>query len=98
MPLAPRLALLGLPWDRSSSFERGAADAPPHIRRALWSPSTNSATEAGADIEPATLDDYGDLALGEDPAEARQAIERGVAAILAAGGVPLLLGGDHSVT
>ena len=98
MPLAPRLALLGLPWDRSSSFERGAAAAPPHIRRALWSPSTNSATEAGVDIEPATLDDHGDLALGEDPAEARQAIERGVAAILAAGGVPLLLGGDHSVT
>ena len=31
-----RLALLGLPWDRSSSFERGAADAPPYIRRALW--------------------------------------------------------------
>jgi agmatinase len=98
MPLPPRLALLGLPWDRSSSFERGAADGPPHIRRALWSPSTNSATEAGADIEPATLDDHGDLALGENPAEARQAIERGVSAILAAGGVPLLLGGDHSVT
>ncbi len=98
MPRPPRLALLGLPWDRSSSFERGAAAAPPHIRRALWSPSTNTSTELGLAIDPATLDDRGDLALGEDPAAARGAIERGVAAILDDGGVPLLLGGDHSVT
>ena len=98
MPRPPRLALLGLPWDRSSSFERGAAAAPPHIRRALWSPSTNTSSELGIAIEPATLDDRGDLALGDDPAAARAAIERGVAAILADGGVPLLLGGDHSVT
>jgi arginase len=98
MPSPLRLALLGLPWDRSSSFERGAAEAPVHIRRALWSPSTNTASEAGAAIEPATLDDRGDLALGDDAAAARLAIEHGVAALLAEGLVPLLLGGDHSVT
>jgi arginase len=98
MPLSPRLALLGLPWDRSSSFARGAAAAPPHIRRALWSPSTNTATEAGVAIEPDTLDDRGDLALPDEPAAARQAIERGVAGLLADGRMPLLLGGDHSVT
>jgi agmatinase len=93
-----RLALLGLPWDRSSSFERGAAEAPPHIRQALWSPSTNTATELGIAIEPTTVDDRGDLAFDEDAAAARTAIERGVAALLEARAVPLLLGGDHSVT
>jgi arginase len=98
MSVPLRLALLGLPWDRSSSFERGAAEAPAHIRRALWSPSTNSATEAGAPIESATLDDRGDLALGDDPAAARLAIEQGVASLLTEHLVPLLLGGDHSVT
>jgi arginase len=98
MPAPLRLALLGLPWDRSSSFERGAAEGPPHLRRALWSPSTNTATEAGAPIEPATLDDRGDLALDDDPAAARLTIERGVAALLDEHLVPLLLGGDHSVT
>ena len=98
MPHAVRLALLGLPWDGSSSFERGAAEAPPHIRRALWSPSTNTATELGLAIEPATLDDRGDLELRGGAEAARTAIERGVAAILASGAVPLLLGGDHSVT
>jgi arginase len=98
MPHPPRLALLGLPWDLSSSFERGAAEAPPHIRRALWSPSTNTATEAGAAIEPETVDDRGDLLLPDDPAAAREAIELGVTGLLAADRVPLLLGGDHSVT
>ena len=98
MSTGPRLALLGLPWDRSSSFERGAAAAPPEIRRALWSPSTNTSTELGVAIEPATLDDRGDVALFGGAADARTAIERGVAAILAEGAVPLLLGGDHSVT
>ena len=98
MPRPPRLALLGLPWDLSSSFARGAAEAPPHIRRALWSPSTNTSSELGIAIEPATLDDHGDLTLGADPAAARAAIERAVQRILAGGGLPLLLGGDHSVT
>lgn len=96
--MPPRLALLGLPWDRSSSFERGAAEAPPHIRRALWSASTNTSTEAGVAIEPDTLDDRGDLELPDDPAAARRAIEQGVASLLAEGGIALLLGGDHSVT
>ena len=98
MPSAVRLALLGLPWDRSSSFARGAAAAPPLIRRALWSPSTNSATELGVAVEPGSLDDRGDLALPNDPAPARAAMEAGVSALLEAGLVPLLLGGDHSVT
>jgi arginase len=97
-PSPPRLAVLGLPWDGSSSYERGAAEAPPHIRRALWSPSSNTSTELGVAIEPDTLDDRGDLNLPEDAAAARAAIEHGVAAILAAGGIPLLLGGDHSIT
>ncbi|MGD9902014.1 MAG: agmatinase family protein [Vicinamibacterales bacterium] len=98
MSAAVRLALLGLPWDRSSSFVRGAAAAPPHVRAALWSPSTNSASELGPAIEPGALDDHGDLELGDDPAAARDAMERAVSAILASGAVPLVLGGDHSVT
>lgn len=98
MSSAPRFGLLGLPWDRSSSFERGAAAAPPLIRRALWSPSTNSATELGVAVEPDGLDDRGDLALPDDAAPARAAMEAGVSALLDAGLVPLLLGGDHSVS
>ena len=78
---------------------RGAADAPPRIREALRSPSSNSYNERGDDVSsPRLVADGGDLAMPEDPAAARKAIEAGVAGVLAAGTKPLVLGGDHSIT
>ena len=38
--------LIGLPYDASSSYQRGPADAPAAIREALWSPSANTWTRA----------------------------------------------------
>lgn len=93
-----RPTLVGLPWDASSSFQRGAAAAPRAIRDALWSPSTNTATELGIAIDLGTLADAGDVPLGADPGEARAAIEAAVAEVLGRGAVPIALGGDHSVT
>lgn len=93
------ITLLGLPWDASSSFERGAAEAPPRIRAALHSPSANSFNERGDDIsDREVMADAGDLVLPDEASEAREAIERGARRIVEAGGKPLLLGGDHSVT
>ncbi len=98
MPVAVRPALLGVPWDASSSYVRGAAEAPPRIREALWSPSTNSATELGVAVTPEGLDDRGDLALPDDGQAARRAIEAAVREVLKTGAVPFVLGGDHSIT
>jgi agmatinase len=93
------ITLLGIPWDGSSSFERGAAEAPARIRQALQSPSSNSWNERGDDVSaPGLLADAGDLTLPDDAAEARAAIEAGVRGVLDRGHKPLLLGGDHSVT
>jgi len=90
--------LLGLPYDASSSFLRGAAAAPPIVRAALHSEAGNSFSESGHDLAaPGGLADAGDLALPEGGA-ARTAIEAGVATLLASGARPILLGGDHSVT
>ena len=47
---------------------------------------------------PELVADAGDLDLPEDPAAAREAIEAGVARVLASGSKPLVLGGDHSIT
>jgi arginase len=92
------ITLLGIPWDGSSSFQKGAADAPPRIRAALRSPSSNPFNERGDDVSAAdVMVDAGDLALPGDPAEARTMIEAGARAIVDAQGVPLLLGGDHSI-
>jgi arginase len=94
-----RVTLIGAPWDGSSSFQRGAAAAPARIRQALWSPSSNSWNERGDDLSAeGALADDGDIAVGEEAAAAREAIEGGVDRILTRGDRPLLLGGDHSVT
>jgi len=96
--MIPTFHLLGLPTDSNSSFERGPALAPAAIRSALWSARGNLACadglELGTDFH---LDDRGDLPLAEDATD-HSRIVQGVTASLTAAAVPLLLGGDHSVT
>ncbi len=94
------VALLGVPWDASSSFQRGAAGAPPLIRAALWSEAGNAYTEAGLNLREARMEDDGDLAFtdGEPGQAARDRIAEAVARIAARGARPLVLGGDHSIT
>ena len=93
-----RPVLVGISWDASSSFQRGAAGAPGLIREALWSPSTNTSTELGISLEPDSIGDAGDLTLPTDGAEARAAIEEAITRLLDVGAVPVSLGGDHSIT
>ena len=92
--------LIGLPYDASSSFARGPAEAPPAIRSALWSPSANTWTELGVDIGgEGAITDAGDLELaGCSSADARRSIERAIARLMDIGARPVSLGGDHSVT
>jgi arginase len=94
MKARPRL--IGIPYDASSSFLRGAAEAPPLIRAALHSSHWNSWTEQRRDLT-GVLDDAGDLVLSPGP-DAFGQIERGIAELLAGDARPLALGGDHSVT
>jgi arginase len=91
--------LLGLPYDASSSFLRGAAAAPPLIRQALHSPAGNPWTETGVDLSAnGLLGDAGDVPLGTSGAEVRTKIEDAVRTLLDTGARPIVLGGDHSVT
>ena len=93
-----RPRIIGLPYDASSSYKRGAAAAPPVIRAALHSPAGNSWTEDLQDLgELGALTDAGDLVLPPS-GEARGLIEAGVGLLLRDGARPIALGGDHSVT
>jgi arginase len=95
--MTSRPTLLGIPYDASSSYLRGPAAAPPLIRRALESPSSNSWSETGRDLSaPGALDDAGDLDVSGDTP--RDAIEQGTRDVLASHGRPIALGGDHSIT
>ena len=92
------VCLIGVPTDRNSSFLRGPAKAPAHIRAALHSDMGNPATELGGGLESdIALHDAGDLPLAECPGD-DALIEQAVSRALAAGQAPLLLGGDHSIT
>ncbi len=94
----PIPTLLGLPYDASSSFLKGAAHAPRKIREAMHSLAGNSWTESLVDLaRPGVLRDAGDVDFwrSDDP---RHAIEHAVEQLIANGGSPIALGGDHSVT
>ncbi len=94
-----RVTLLGLPWDRGSSFLRGAAEAPAAIREALHSPSANLATESGLDLgAEARFRDAGDLDLAARAEDPRAAVEGRVGELLDRGEKVLSLGGDHSLS
>ncbi len=93
-----KIALIGLPTDSNSSFERGPAQAADAIRQALWSERGNLACENGMEIgSDFIVDDLGNLALNET-ADDDVTITEAIAACAAGGRVPLALGGDHSVT
>jgi arginase len=91
------ISLLGIPLDKNSSFLSGAALAPPKIREAFNSDSSNSFSESGIDIKSSPeWKDLGDLAL--DTGDTHKAIIEKVASVLKSSDKILSLGGDHSIT
>ena len=94
----PTVRLIGAPTDVNSSLLRGPAAAPPLIRAALSSDHMNMAAENGVELgEDVLLEDAGDLALTEGEGD-HAAIRSAIAAALADGRIPLLIGGDHSIS
>lgn len=88
--------LVGIPYDANSSFLRGAADAPPVIRDALNSPSSNMWSENGIDLN-GKIDDRGDFAPASKATFASD-IEDVVANHNEGRRTPIFLGGDHSIS
>jgi arginase len=85
-----RPTLLGAPFDAHSSYVRGAALGPAAIRDALGSSATNMWTESGIDLST-KLGDAGD-------APSQETLTAAVTSLIARGDVPIMLGGDHSIT
>jgi arginase len=92
------IALQGFPLDHNSSYLKGAAGAPPLIRKSLFSEAVNRWTENGFDLEDASIfRDLGDMSM-PDRDRAFQKIEKTIQNIVGQGLVPVSLGGDHSIT
>ena len=92
------VAIVGAPMDDLVSDRPGTSFAPRAIRAASSPPGTH--LEAGVDaFSELRVVDFGDAAV--QPGDARRshaAIEAVVGEVLAAGAMPIVLGGDHSIT
>ncbi len=92
------IVIVGVPVDENSSFMRGTAAAPRHIREALHSGSTNLVAENGVDLKTdPRWRDAGDLGSAEEQPSFNQ-IEAHFDTLLGQGAAVIALGGDHSIT
>jgi arginase len=92
-------AILGIPFDEKSSYLKGPAKAPQAIREASTEKAINAWTESGIDLERETvIADLGDLNVSGSPETIFLRIEKRVRGILEKDAVPILLGGDHSIS
>jgi arginase len=97
-PAISAITLTGVPYDEGSSFLKGPAEGPNAIREAFLSSSSNLWTETGVDLGAAErYSDAGDVTFGPEK-NAFSNIEAGVRRLLSRPTVPILLGGDHSIT
>ncbi|TVR30113.1 MAG: agmatinase [Balneolaceae bacterium] len=94
------IQLLGIPYDKNSSYLRGPALAPPRIRQMATDGSTNLFSEYGLEIkENKMYHDLGDMTFEKtDPESAFLQIRNKISGILTNPGRLLSLGGDHSIS
>jgi agmatinase len=92
------VAIVGAPTDDLVSDRPGTRSGPRAIRAASCPPGPH--LEAKVDAFAALrVVDFGDAAvLPADPMRTHQQIERTVGQVVAAGAIPVILGGDHSIT
>jgi len=83
--------IIGFPWEEKSTLRRGSQLGPWAIRKHLFAAGLLGAAGRGG------LVDEGVVRLPKDDNAFLQ-MERWIAAILRKGGVPIVLGGDHTVT
>ncbi|MFQ5721755.1 MAG: agmatinase [Candidatus Aminicenantales bacterium] len=93
------VAILGIPFDAKSCYLRGAAKGPQAIRAASSGKAIDPWTELGVNLEDdLVMVDRGDLKMAENFIDNFSLIEKEILFILDKGAVPIILGGDHSIT
>jgi agmatinase len=91
------VAIVGAPTDDLVSDRPGARFGPRAIRAASCPPGPHLEAKVDA-MAVLRMVDYGDApVLPADPARTHEAIERTVGEVVAAGAIPVVLGGDHSI-
>jgi agmatinase len=91
-------AIIGAPTDDLVSDRPGTRYGPRAIRAASCPPGPHLEARVDA-LSTLRVVDYGDApVIPADPVRTHEAIERTVGEVVAAGSVPVVLGGDHSIS
>jgi formimidoylglutamase len=95
---APRVAVIGVPFDGASVVRTGSREGPDAVRRAMGN-YTTFATSTGESIAGAGAADVGDVdvVLTDMPGTFGRLRET-VAALIGSGSLVVAIGGDHSIT
>lgn len=90
--------IFGIPYDKTSSFRRGASQAPKEIRQAGWNFETFN-LRTGFDLRNVKFHDYGDLNVKNDSSKVMvEKVTAFTKKILDKNKFSIALGGEHSVT
>lgn len=93
------IAIIGIPFDEKSCYLKGASKGPQAIRAASTGRAINPWTELSVNLEKdGVLVDLGDVDVSGDFLDVFSQIEKNVLDILEKEAVPIVLGGDHSVS
>jgi len=94
-----KFAIIGVPYDDKSTYLKGTADGPRAIRDAAPGDMINSFTEWGVDLKSETvLVDLGDIETAGNFDLVADRIQEKIESVVEKSAIPLVLGGDHSVT
>ena len=92
------VAIVGAPTDDLTSDRPGTRFGPRAIRAASCPPGPHLEARVDA-MDVLRVVDFGDApVVPSDPAGSHAAIERTVGQVVGAGAIPIVLGGDHSIT
>ena len=92
-----RYVVFGVPYDHTSSYRTGSRFAPRAIREASLNIETFS-LRTGVDIEHVPIHDAGDLHIVDDAFQTLSRVEVVTKEIVDADKVPVLIGGEHTIT
>jgi len=89
--------VLGVPFDVTSTYRTGARFGPNAIRVASLNIETYS-FRSGVDVEDLRLHDLGDLHVSMDTEQTLDRLAKVVGEILEADKMPIVIGGEHTIT
>ena len=92
-----RYVVVGVPYDHTSTYRAGSRFAPRAIRDASLNIETYS-LRTGMDIENVPIHDAGDLHVVDNVSETLDRLTKVTKDILSAGKMPVIIGGEHTIT